>query len=402
MQSVNLGVQRAEANAPALATTLDYLKTKCLRRRERRYMNLSPEQQRGIACIISALERGDRTFTLAGLAGTGKTTMIRAVIDALDFRWTYAVVAPTGKAAHVLRSKGIEDARTFHSLLYYPVVDKKSAKVRFDDNDQELPDIVIVDEASMLTAKMVKDLLARREVKFVLFVGDHGQLEPVVKDGDSDPQLMRNPDFKLEHIHRQAAGSAIIQFAHRVRVGDPPRDMGPEARVYHRAQKFMRRADVILVGGNKTRVSMNRWARKVRGFRGNLPQVGETVICLRNNRDARVFNGMTGKVLACEHTPGAYQGRISIETDDGLREDLPFVPEQFGAAKTLSDPRLMRRNAPTLWAFGYALTVHKAQGSEWDNVVVIDELNDGWAFDAKRWRYTAATRAAKNLAWYIK
>jgi len=353
-------------------------------------MQLSNEQQEAVDGFVSAIEQGRSQYTIAGLAGTGKTTVIRALIDALDMAHDYAVCTPTGKAAHVLRTKGVE-AQTLHSLLYYPREDKSKGKVDFVDNDEPMPDIVIVDEASMLTVRMVEDLRAR--VRFVCYVGDHGQLEPV---GD-DPELMKHADFVLKQIHRQAEGSGIITFAHRMREGLAPLSTGPEAQVLRKAFTGMHNADVILVARNATRARLNRWVRTKRGFAGALPEIGEQVICLRNNSERRVFNGMTGRVVDIE--PGSYQARMSVETDDGLREDMPIMSEQFGREKTLQDPRLMRRDAPTLWDFGYALTAHKSQGSEWPTVVVYDECPSNW--DLNRWRYTAATRASKQLYWYI-
>ena len=353
-------------------------------------MKLSLEQCAAVDAFDAA--RRDRRrpqIVIAGHAGTGKTTIIESMVARASSDSDVIVCTPTGKAAHVLRSKGV-DAITVHSLLYYPR--PVGAQLAFVDNGSEMPDVVIVDEASMLDQRIYDDLRAR--VPFVAYVGDHGQLEPI----SNDPGFMRSPDVCLEKIHRQVAGSAILKFAHRVRNGQAPITCGVEAQVVLKAPPGVENFDVILCALNKTRVSLNAWVRRKRKFSGQLPSPGEQVICLRNSKENRVWNGMTGVVRDITATSRACQ--ISVDTDDGPRLNIPFVPRQFGLSTTLDDKYLMRKGAPTLWDFGYCLTVHKAQGSEWDRVAVFDEVPSNWSVE--RWRYTAATRAANGLLWITK
>jgi ATP-dependent exoDNAse (exonuclease V) alpha subunit len=302
----------------------------------------------------------------------------------------------------------------------------------------------------MLGQRLVDDFEAR--VRAVFYVGDHGQLEPI---GD-DPGLMRRPNLRLKQIHRQAVGSPIIRFAHGARRGLVPRstaeaviqdalvladlaesqgllavlhdgdrhdveqallalhrgDVGgvstlekhlgiPEASAAHVVVQNGGSADladfdVVLCGFNKTRIKVNAWIRKKRGFTGALPSVGETVICLRNDRDYQVWNGMMGVVTAID----TRRNRLSVETDDGPRRDLPFNPKQFSAEKTIIENTSgSKRRGLTLWDFGYCLTVHKSQGSEFPRVVVKEEIANTWS--PERWRYTAATRASKELRWIL-
>ena len=351
-------------------------------------MDLTVEQLAVVDAFADVYSRRRRRLTLGGFAGTGKTTVIRAIVD----RYPEVVVCtPTGKAAHVLRSKGVE-ACTMHSLIYKPVLTKKGLDfaVRF------IPEkfrAAIVDEASMLNKRMVDDFTAK--VQAVFFVGDHGQLEPV---GD-DPGLMLNPDFKLEQIHRQANTSPIVPFAHHVRQGHEPRSFGETARVQYSGSKDLAHFDVVLCGYNDTRVKVNAWVRKQRGYGGKLPEVGEQIICLRNDKDWLVWNGMMGTVTVID--PQAH--RLSVDTDDGPRHDVPFDPAQFGQAKTIVVPyEKASRNRPpqaTLWDFGYCLTGHKSQGSQWPRVAVKEEIAPTWS--AARWRYTAATRASEELRWVL-
>ena len=349
-------------------------------------MELTPEQASAVEAFDAVHKGKRRRLTIGGYAGTGKTTIINAIVEAYGLR-DLAVVAPTGKAAHVLRSKGV-DASTLHSLIYTPKgVDPDTGEVIFRRTKTPLPRVVIVDEASMLDVRLVKDLEAL--VKHVLYVGDHGQLEPI---GD-DPGLMQAPDIRLETIHRQAAGSPIITFAHHVRTGNDPRTFGPEARVQDGWSEDLAEFDVVIVGYNSSRCKVNAWMRKVRGFDGALPQVNEQVICLRNNADHEVWNGMTGVVTRVD----IERMTMDVDTDDGPRPGVCFVPSQFGAEKTQPYDKRQKR---TLWDWGYAVTAHKFQGSSAPKVAVVDEVASSWA--GERWRYTAATRASKTLRWVYK
>jgi exodeoxyribonuclease-5 len=164
----------------------------------------SPDQQAVVDAIVEwrdAWPAANQTFTLGGLAGTGKSTIVSYLAGCLPG----AVVAcPTGKAAHVLRRKGV-DAGTIHALIYHPFGNSKGQPTyrlkRLLDAET-----IIIDEASMVDSKMYGDLCSF--TKPILFVGDHGQLEPI---GDN-PHLMRNPDVRLEEIHRQEAGNPIIRM----------------------------------------------------------------------------------------------------------------------------------------------------------------------------------------------
>lgn len=356
-------------------------------------MELTEEQERAVEAFGELYRNRYRSsgsrLVIGGYAGTGKTTIIRAIVDTYGSR-DLAVCAPTGKAAHVLRTKGV-DACTLHSLIYTPRGQDADGNVIFKRNGNPMPRVVICDEASMLSVQLVQDL--SRAVKHVLYVGDHGQLEPI---GD-DPGLMANPDIRLESIHRQAEGSPIIAFAHHVRLGHEPRTFGPEARVQHGWTPDLADFDVVIVGFNDSRQKVNAWVRKRRGYEGPLPNVGEQIICLRNNADLEVWNGMTGVVTAID----GYRNRLSVDTDDGPRHDLPFDSTQFGARSTLPYVKPRKgRVAKTLWDFGYAVTCHKYQGSSEKRVAVVDEVASSWS--GERWRYTASTRASLNLRWVYK
>jgi exodeoxyribonuclease-5 len=345
------------------------------------------DEQKVAVDSFDLLHRGViRRLSIGGHAGTGKTTVIQAITERYP---DVLCCAPTGKAAHVLRSKGVE-AVTLHSLIYVPRGTDHEGNVVFARKKTQMPRVVIVDEASMLSQRLVTDL--EKKVRHVLYVGDHGQLEPI---GD-DPGIMRKPDVKLEQIHRQAADSSIIQFAHHVRLGAKPKTFGNDALVQRGMSDDLANFDVVLVGFNDSRVRANAWIRHLRGHVGKLPNIGETIICLRNDSQAQVWNGMIG--LVTDIDPIAE--RLSVDTDDGPRKNLLFDPRQFGAKETLPWERSDGFETPTLWDFGYALTTHKCQGSEFERVAVVEEIAATWSAD--RWRYTAATRARKELRWILK
>lgn len=344
---------------------------------------LSDDQAQAFAQILAWLESPKRTLSLGGYAGTGKTTLIKEIVRHLQGR--VRVCAPTGKAAHVLRCKGVS-AQTLHSLIYRTKVVRDPItgvrKWKFVLTNERFG-LVIVDEASMLSTQLVTDLLA--VARRVLYVGDHGQLQPI---GD-DPGIMHEPDIRLENIHRQAEGSPIILFAHHVREGREPETFGDLCRVQRGGSLDIADFDITICGFNKTRVSGNAWARRRRGFSGDLPQVGERVICLQNDANYNVFNGQLCTVR--EIGTGAF----TVEDDAGaVFVDVPFDPLQFGRQE-----RLIPVDGLTLWDFGYVATCHKMQGSEARRVAVLEEIGKSWSF--MRWRYTAATRASEELRWVL-
>lgn len=385
-------------------------------------MKYSDEQVAAIERVMSWLHDSDgpQRLTLGGYAGTGKTTVIKALVGRVG-KDDVKVCAFTGKAASVLQSKGV-DATTMHRLMYspaetctacgrspaacdatnslnlkireksprsatgYPLCPQPGTKLGWARVPVIRAELVIVDEASMLSTRLMNDL-ELFGVR-VLYVGDHGQLEPV---GD-DPRLMADPDLRLETIHRQAAGSSIIRFAHQLRQGAVPQYFGSDhqVRVHRGVPPDIARYDAVLCGFNKTRVSVNAKVRKLRGFSGLLPGPGERVICLRNDSEHGLFNGMQATVTAMTK-----DGVMSVVDDFGTEySELPVLAAQFGSERTLQADR---DEGLTLWDYGYCMTVHKSQGSEWDNVCVLEQLASMWS--PPRWRYTAVTRAAQRVTY---
>lgn len=387
-------------------------------------MELSPDQETAIGRIKEWLASSEKSLTLGGYAGTGKTTIISYMLK--NWKQNIAVCAFTGKAAAVLRSKGVRSASTMHKLIYTPVGWCRKCRIQVDpikvpaEDPNVKPDkicpkcmrgdylttrfvrvpfigaeLVIVDEASMLNGRLVEDIESL--AKKILYVGDHGQLEPI---GD-DPGIMHTPEVRLEQIHRQAAKSPIIQFAHHVRKGGSPlewKDL-PDCIVHKRktAQlSQLSQADVVLCGFNNTRVMVNKAIRRSRGFTDDLPEVGERVICLQNDGELGIFNGLLLTVID-RRNPKMGWPRFDLVDDVGEKYlDMRMYSEQFNREKKIDRVK----KGIGLFDFGYAMTAHKAQGSEWGHVAVLEQIARSWT--PSRWRYTSATRAAKRLDYFIR
>jgi exodeoxyribonuclease-5 len=360
-------------------------------------IDLSEDQRKAIDQAMDWRNRfpdAKPAFCIAGLAGTGKTTL--AAVLSGQWRNT-AVATPSGKAADQLRSHGVAQARTLHHLLYTVRADR-SGGVKFRRRPALLvggqgdpAETVIVDEASMVDQQVARDLLAFGVP--VLFVGDHGQLEPVGRDAC----LMQNPDVRLEQIHRQARNNPIIHLAHAFREGRPVpdwSDRGGRLRVCRRAEfpKHLGAGRQVIVGFNNTRHEINRRVRALAGRKGDLPVPGDRIVCLQNNRLFGLFNGQTATIVRAS-APTAGAVCAEIVTDGGDAMTVPMRRDQFGR-NLLNDHR---DRSVCLFDFGYALTAHKAQGSEWDQVIVLEEISR--SCDARRWRYTAVTRAREHLVY---
>lgn len=348
-------------------------------------VTLTVEQAQAAAEAREAI-RHRQVFTLHGLAGTGKTTVLAHIArndnDAM-------LVTLTGKAASVLRRKTNLDAQTIHSA-FYRLREKKVVNGRADlkwdrahDDEALSGSIVLVDECSMVSESMARDLLATGAR--IIACGDPGQLPPV-----NGAQFFARADATLRQIHRQAEESPIIRQAHRVRNGEPYSADGEAFEVIRGAEVTTERllaADVILCWTNRTRQAANAEARKARGL--SLfphPQRGEPVICLKNVAELGLFNGATYTLQE-----PFVEGSSTIQIDvDGRTVKVPRVT--FAGMKSGLPPN---EEALTSFDFGYALTVHKAQGSEWRSVMLVDEYNK--TEQRREWLYTGITRASERL-----
>lgn len=353
-------------------------------------------------------------FYMAGYAGTGKTSLVPVIVDALGLdpynpnNVLYG--SYTGKAALVLRKKGLHDATTIHSMIYIAIEDQETKQVYFDLNPvSQVCDtkLIILDECSMIDEKIAEDLMSFG--KKILVIGDPGQLPPVNGHGVFTRQ---QPDFFLEEIHRQAAENPIIRIATYARLGEKIPFGNYDNKVFkikHDDLKFeaMLEYDQILTGKNITRQTLNKSFKDNFGYTNVLPtSSGAKLVCLKNNHNVGVLNGMLFFTMAdnCNiNTKGKKFTQTLINDDGKLFKNIKIFTGYFNYYNTKMDKKAQeteiwnhRRLCHFDW--GYALTVHKSQGSQWENVLCYD---DGFGMMDRelrsQWLYTAITRASENL-----
>lgn len=348
-------------------------------------VDLSEEQTKALTAMRDHVSgKSRKPFVLNGLAGTGKTT----VLSAFAKEFPNSILSTlTGKAASILRRKTMLPACTIHSAFYQltgeSVVRGKAQPVfkRFHVEDELSGRIVLIDECSMISHEIASDILSTGAK--IIACGDPGQLQPV-----SGKRYFDWSDFTLSTIHRQALESPIIRQAHAVRSGGEYREDGQNFRVLNReaTDQAVLDADAILCFRNKTKDAANRYAREVRKILSSAPQVGEPIVCLKNASDFGIFNG---GIYNLERPFLQGDTEIHLNVDD----EMVSVPQvRFaGLENRLKDPDQVL----THFDFGYAMTVHKAQGSEWRNVLLLDEYPRNET--RTEWVYTGITRAADRI-----
>ena len=262
-------------------------------------------------------------------------------------------------------------------------------------------DLIVLDEVSMVNETMAADLMSFG--KPILVLGDPGQFPPIKGEGAFTQAV---PDVMLTEIHRQAEGSAIIRLATMAREGKfipfgtysdtvykmHKSDLGPEDLL---------QADQVLCGMNATRLMLNNTMRKAAGRTSILPQdPDEKIICLRNQNDIGLVNGSFLTLKDIEDTD-EYKIRADIETDDGKEVGRRSIYKgnfldhvEFDKDRAQKDH--WHKKGLVEATFGSAITVHKAQGSGWKNVLLFDD-GFGRGDDRKLWLYTAITRAEDGL-----
>lgn len=381
--------------------------------------DISQDKKIALKKILHWYAAKDRSdfLTLGGYAGTGKTTLIalfRKVLYQQDPKFKVAFVAFTGKATQVLQHylqenkvlyKG-DSTSTIHGLIYSVIENEHHEIIGWKKKDQLKADLIIIDEASMVDQKIWLDLLSYGIP--ILAVGDHGQLPPV----QGSFNLMEDPQLRLEEIHRQAQDNPIIKLSIQARqlgqvklgsYGSKVKKLNrhdPEA--LELVENYLTSGGndtLVLCGYNNTRVKLNNYARGLLGFESPMPSSGDRVICLRNNQQKALFNGMLGQIAWIKNDSEHFY-ELKIEWDDGDEFEGLAVKKQFGASTALNWSPATRQLTlkADLFDFAYALTVHKAQGSQARRVILFEErfkqMSDQ---DWRRWLYTAVTRAEEEL-----
>ena len=393
-------------------------------------MDWSPQQARALDSVGRWLKSKDKpVFQLGGWAGTGKSTLAKhlsATVDKPVYNAAY-----TGKAAHVLRKKGATNVSTIHKLIYQPKEKSKQHLREMEDERAEYlthnpvptklirqleegiarekanltrpsfqlnlesplldAGLLVVDEYSMIDQQMGEDLLTFGCP--ILALGDPGQLPPV----KGTPYFNGDADITLTEIHRQAADNPIIWMSKQIREGSPlkagnygdSRVVDSDDVPRSELASMVLSTDQLLVGRNTTRIASNRRVRELMCHPGTLPVSGDRLVCLRNNHETGILNGQIWTVASLDNNHGDVVD-LTLDGEDGERVGVTAHHHYFEG------------RTPDYWAlkdaeafdYGYALTVHKAQGSQWNNVVLFDE----WHMrDRRKWLYTAVTRAAEKI-----
>lgn len=378
----------------------------------------SPQQEQALKAVDEwwrlPIETRPQVFRIFGFAGTGKTTLARHFAKHIDGLVHYC--AYTGKAAHVMRSKGCTPCTTIHSLCYIPEEDKETGEVTFHlketlypshDPYSEQPTIIVLDEVSMVGPELGEDLLSFGIP--ILVLGDPGQLPPIQGEGFFTDA---KPDIMLTEIHRQAKDNPIIYLSEIARTGGripfntygeslviPRGRVDPQAPVLH---------DQMLCGFHRTRTRVNSGFRMASSFDGMYPVSGERLICLRNDKETGLLNGMQFTARSDASLP-YFENRIRKDErpleaevidlalmsfddqDDNTNYNIKAHTIPFRGNK-IEDWRI--RHMAMEFDFAYCITVHKAQGSQWDSLLLYDEWK--WK-DREKWLYTAITRAAQRI-----
>lgn len=389
-------------------------------------MILTSKQQEGLRTAVERYRAGEQWTCISGYAGTGKSTLVRFIIEALQIpNEDVAYVAYTGKAANVLKQKGCPNATTAHKLLYF-AKPMPNGNYIFTPKPKRMIHykIIVVDEISMLPIKMWTLLLSYGI--YILATGDPGQLPPINPEDTNN--VLNRPHVFLNEIMRQAKESEIIRLSMHIRKGEPLsafKDQGEQVQIISPQQVVTGMwdwADQILCATNAQRNNLNRMVREYRGF-SEAPCAQDKIISLRNHWDYMsdncnpLTNGSIGNIECYSkqtlYIPKYITGLTSydilistITTEDG--DTFSGVPIDYKALttgeKTFTSQQeykmLKNRNCPEPpyeFAYGYAITVHKAQGSEWNKVLVYEDRFPFGHEEHKRWLYTACTRASEKL-----
>lgn len=396
-------------------------------------ITLTPAQEKAMKLTMQRYKNGEKYTVIAGYAGTGKSELLKFIKNEflnLGIQENKICFSSfTGKATQVLAAKDNKNCMTLHKLLYdsYPLPNGGFKQVPY----LTIPyDIVFVDEISMVP-KFLIELLFSHKV-YVICSGDPEQLEPIYKDEDN--QLLKNPHIFLSEIMRQALESDIIRLSMEIREnGKIETRKTNEVQIYNKnelTEGMLIWADQILVATNSTRIKINEQTRQLLGKEKDTIENGEKVICTKNYWDIlSEGNALTNGSIGTLQSVFCRELRISnfifpasmvknrggstyipIISANFLTEDNNIFTSLYLDEKNLKhgEPFLNQKMAyilgkkvkyllPLEFLYGYAITCHKAQGSQWNKVLIIEEKFPFGAESHRRWLYTAVTRACEKV-----
>jgi exodeoxyribonuclease V len=378
-------------------------------------ITLSEDQVAAVAAVDAALATGKAAAVFVGPAGSGKTVTTATIVAAQSSKRPVTLVCPTGKAASVLSNKSGQQVTTIHRALYGKVDDdgvaeNGRAKLIFGKPHPPCAwgGLVICDEASMVGTSLGQDLeyWAGRAKGQVLYVGDREQLPPVNDQWAAD---FANPDAALTTIHRQAEGSAILMLATAIRQSkgfkgwrddcrlDPSGDPVAWLTAHLRAGTDA----TLLCYTNAVRSATNAACRIALGRSGEPLVVGDLILCRANHAESGVMNGEVSRVMSVAGVGD--QRRVTLDNGAEVRVNTRLIGKDYGAFKAWKKAFGRRGGQDCMHIdYGYCLTVHSSQGSQWENVGFVRDasfsrLKQADPDSARRLAYTAVTRASDNL-----
>ena len=389
-------------------------------------MILTKKQEEGLLTSIERYNSNCKYTVISGYAGTGKSTLVRFIIEALDVDENdVCYCAFTGKAAEVLRKKGNKNVCTLHKLLYESIPKPNGGFIRKPKPSIGYK-IVVVDEISMAPKTLI-DLLFTHDV-YVICLGDPGQLPPIEKDEDN--HLLDHPHVFLDEIMRQAQESEIIQLTMKIRNNESIDYYdGKEVKIIPYSQLntgVLQWGDQILTATNAKRQTINNQMRQLLNY-PNHPVDGDKMICLRNYWEDFSVNGnplINGTIGILKNSFQTWReiprfvksnikrfdvltGDLIISDTNDMYDLVDMDQKMILTGEKCCDWKLSYRLGklrpkygdivPKEFTYAYAITVHKAQGSSWPNVVVLEESFPFDKTEHARWLYTACTRAEKKL-----
>ena len=353
-------------------------------------------------------------FVISGYAGTGKSTIVKTLIDVLGLaNYNVLFAAFTGKASLILRIKG-NMANTIHKSFY---------NIYYGDNGmyyfslkRSLPStikLIVIDECSMINDKMINDILSFNLP--TIFLGDIGQLPPVIGQ-NSLLKDVNNIDAQLTKVLRQNDTSGILELATKARNGEKLLEgTYKNCRVLHLKDiEDITKYDIILCWKNSTRKLFNQAVRKELGLKDIYPTKGEKVIGLKNNYFHQIeyqgipifpVNGLPSTVVNdYKLTKDKKNILLDYKPDFILDPKGPFFrtichAEYFNnyGYNIEKDPFIKDDEDDLVHLdFGYALTTARSQGSEYKRVLLLDEYRGPEDIHHK-FLYTGITRAMQGV-----
>lgn len=386
-------------------------------------MELTNKQQLGLQVAVQRFKNKEKYTCISGYAGSGKSTLVKFIVQSLpgiDPETDVVYATFTGKAAQVLLKKGNKNVSTLHKLLYESLPRPDGSWYR--KPVERIPyKIVVVDEVSMVPQSMIEQLF--KYSIYLLALGDPFQLPPIQKDDVNT--LLNKPHVFLDEIMRQAQESEIIRVSMDIREGKLIDTFnGSEVKIFNPAdfeESMLLWADQVLVATNQTRINLNNTMRQLLGREGG-PQDGDKVICLKNEWDILadnedpLVNGTIGflknsystyvnfpRFLGGHHFDVLQSDFVSdggaLFRDINMDKKMIMTGEKccdWKTAYTIGRNLNHKNKLPKEFTYGYAVTCHKAQGSQWEKVLIVEEKFPFDKTEHARWLYTALTRAEEK------